>query len=135
MLFIILDFNIQKTSSYQHLSDWEKNALHELYIDYFFRRQDGLWHEKAMEKLPMLLSATDMLICGEDLGLVPDCVPGVMECFRNYSAQSSAFAKRRCSVLQSSKCRLYERSYGFFSRQFYIKTMVERKQRTYAELL
>ena len=72
-------FNIQKTSSYQHLSDWEKNALHELYIDYFFRRQDGLWHEKAMEKLPMLLSATDMLICGEDLGLVPDCVPGVMD--------------------------------------------------------
>ena len=32
-----------------------------------------------MEKLPMLLSATDMLICGEDLGLVPDCVPGVMD--------------------------------------------------------
>ena len=27
----------------------------------------------------MLLSATDMLICGEDLGLVPDCVPGVMD--------------------------------------------------------
>ena len=27
----------------------------------------------------MLLTATDMLICGEDLGLVPECVPGVMD--------------------------------------------------------
>ena len=31
-----------------------------------------------MEKLPPLKAATDMLVCGEDLGMVPDCVPGVM---------------------------------------------------------
>ena len=72
-------FNINKTISYQYLSDWEKKQLYDLYVDYFFRRQDGLWYQKAMEKLPMLLAATDMLICGEDLGLVPDCVPVVMD--------------------------------------------------------
>lgn len=72
-------FNINKTDSFKYLPDWEKNALYNLYIDYFFKRQDGLWYQKAMEKLPMLLSATDMLICGEDLGLVPDCVPVVMD--------------------------------------------------------
>ncbi len=72
-------FNIQKTSSYQNLSDWEKNAVNELYVDYFFKRQDGMWAEKAMEKLPVILNATDMLICGEDLGLVPDCVPDIMD--------------------------------------------------------
>jgi 4-alpha-glucanotransferase len=27
----------------------------------------------------MILNATDMLICGEDLGLVPDCVPQIMD--------------------------------------------------------
>ena len=72
-------FNITKTDSYKYLPDWEKKQLADLYVDYFFKRQDGLWYEKAMEKLPMLLGATDMLICGEDLGLVPDCVPVVMD--------------------------------------------------------
>lgn len=72
-------FNIHKTDSYKYLQDWEKKQLYDLYLDYFFKRQDGLWYQKAMEKLPMLLTATDMLICGEDLGLVPDCVPTVMD--------------------------------------------------------
>ncbi|MCX8532030.1 4-alpha-glucanotransferase [Chryseobacterium luquanense] len=72
-------FNVFKTESYQYLSDWEKRSIYELYQDYFFKRQDYLWKEKAMEKLPVILNATDMLICGEDLGLVPDCVPEVMD--------------------------------------------------------
>ena len=72
-------FNINKTKSYQYLPDWEKKAVYDLYVDYFFKRQDGLWYEKAMEKLPVILNATDMLICGEDLGLVPDSVPQVMD--------------------------------------------------------
>lgn len=72
-------FNIHKTDSYHYLSDWEKQALYELYADYFFKRQDGLWYQSAMEKLPAILNTTDMLICGEDLGMVPDCVPVVMD--------------------------------------------------------
>ena len=72
-------FNINKTDSYKYLADWEKQAVYDLYIDYFFKRQDGLWYQKAMEKLPVILNSTDMLICGEDLGLVPDCVPQVMD--------------------------------------------------------
>lgn len=72
-------FNVYKTESYKYLSDWEKKAIYDLYHDYFFKRQDHLWYEKAMEKLPVILNATKMLICGEDLGLVPDCVPVVMD--------------------------------------------------------
>lgn len=72
-------FNYAHTTSFQFLPDWEKSALHDLYNDYFFRRQDGLWYQKAMEKLPVILNATDMLICGEDLGLVPESVPVVMD--------------------------------------------------------
>ena len=51
----------------------------ELYIDYFFRRQDDFWKKEAMKKLPALKSSTNMLICGEDLGMVPHCVPDVMK--------------------------------------------------------
>ncbi|GAB0156126.1 4-alpha-glucanotransferase [Chryseobacterium sp. Alg-005] len=72
-------FNLYNTDSYQYLSDWEKKAIYDLYHDYFFRRQDRLWYEKAMEKLPVILNATEMLICGEDLGMVPACVPVVMD--------------------------------------------------------
>lgn len=72
-------FNVYRTDSYKYLSDWEKKSIYDLYHDYFFRRQDHLWYEKAMEKLPVLLNATKMLICGEDLGMVPDCVPVVMD--------------------------------------------------------
>lgn len=72
-------FNVYKTASYQYLSDWEKSSIYDLYNDYFFKRQDYLWKEKAMEKLPVILNATKMLICGEDLGMVPNCVPEVMD--------------------------------------------------------
>ncbi len=32
-----------------------------------------------MWKMPPLLEATDMLACAEDLGMIPDCVPAVMQ--------------------------------------------------------
>ncbi len=72
-------FNIHKTDSYQNLPDSEKQKVYDMYHDYFFKRQDELWYKSAMEKLPVILNATNMLICGEDLGLVPDCVPQVMD--------------------------------------------------------
>ena len=72
-------FNIHKTESYAYLPEWEQRELYALYLNYFFERQDGLWYESAMEKLPVILNSTEMLICGEDLGLVPDSVPVVMD--------------------------------------------------------
>jgi len=72
-------FGIEKTSSFQHLPEGVKAALKALYVDYFYRRQDDFWQREAMEKLPALKAATQMLICGEDLGMVPGCVPDVMK--------------------------------------------------------
>jgi 4-alpha-glucanotransferase len=71
-------FNMEATSSFQHLDHATQHALKELYVDYFFKRQDAAWEKEAMQKLPMLKLSTNMLICGEDLGLVPSCVPNVM---------------------------------------------------------
>jgi 4-alpha-glucanotransferase len=66
------------TKSFQNLDGNTQNQLTELSINYFFRRQDDFWYKQAMEKLPALKRSTNMLICGEDLGMVPDCVPDVM---------------------------------------------------------
>src|ERR1700744_5432046 len=70
--------NMEHTLSYQCLDDHSKYQLSRLYVNYFYERQDGLWEKKAMQKLPGLKRSTNMLVCGEDLGMVPHCVEDVM---------------------------------------------------------
>ncbi len=72
-------FNIDKTQAFLSRTHDQRDKLFALYIDYFFVRQETLWRASGLEKLPALQSATDMLICAEDLGLVPDCVPQVLD--------------------------------------------------------
>jgi 4-alpha-glucanotransferase len=69
---------MDNTSSFQNLEYHTQQQLKELYINYFYWRQDDFWKREAMKKLPALKRTTNMLICGEDLGMVPDCVPVVM---------------------------------------------------------
>jgi 4-alpha-glucanotransferase len=70
---------MENTLSYQNLDAHQRHQLRELYLDYFYRRQDDFWMREALQKLPALKRATDMLVCGEDLGMVPGCVPEVMK--------------------------------------------------------
>jgi 4-alpha-glucanotransferase len=72
-------FDMQKTSSFRNLAPETQAALNDLYVDYFYRRQEGFWRNEGLEKLPALKRVTHMLVCGEDLGMVPACVPGVMK--------------------------------------------------------
>ena len=72
-------FNIEGTSSFQYFDEKTKTVIRDLYNNYFFNRQENLWQKEAMQKLPMLKRATNMLIFGEDLGLVPSCLPPVMQ--------------------------------------------------------
>ncbi|KAE8125116.1 hypothetical protein FH972_019951 [Carpinus fangiana] len=72
-------FNIEDTSSFKDLDDHSKNVLKRLYYDYYFHRQESLWRQNALKTLPALLNSSDMLACGEDLGLIPSCVHPVMQ--------------------------------------------------------
>jgi len=72
-------FFMEKTASFRALDPRMQSRLRDLYVDYFFRRQDAFWMQQALQKLPALKRVTNMLICGEDLGLVPACVPDVMK--------------------------------------------------------
>ena len=71
--------SMQQTSSFKQLDECIQKQLSDLYINYFFTRQDAMWKKEAMKKLPALKRSTNMLICGEDLGMVPHCVPEVMK--------------------------------------------------------
>jgi 4-alpha-glucanotransferase len=70
--------SLHYTYSYQALDDYRKEVLNQIYTDYFYHRHDEFWRERAMKQLPALVNATNMLVCGEDLGMVPASVPGVM---------------------------------------------------------
>ena len=72
-------FAMEDTSSFKNLDPQTQAKLKDLYVDYFFRRQDDSWKLEALQKLPALKRVTNMLICGEDLGLVPPCVPELMK--------------------------------------------------------
>ncbi|MCQ2146269.1 MAG: 4-alpha-glucanotransferase [Bacteroidales bacterium] len=64
--------------AFRGLEGWQQNVYRELHEDFFYRRHNQFWKETAMQKLPALLSTTEMLTCGEDLGMIPACVPDVM---------------------------------------------------------
>ena len=70
---------VQSDYIYQRLTWEEQQAFNRLYNDYYYRRHNQFWYEQAMKKLPTLTRSTPMLVCGEDLGMVPDCVQWVMK--------------------------------------------------------
>ncbi|GAV89138.1 CBM_20 domain-containing protein/Glyco_hydro_77 domain-containing protein [Cephalotus follicularis] len=72
-------FNLEDTSSFKDLEDHSKDVFRRLYHDYYFNRQENLWRQNALKTLPVLLNSSDMLACGEDLGLIPSCVHPVMQ--------------------------------------------------------
>jgi len=71
---------MHKTISFQALeNDAWKNTLETLYYHYFNNLQDSLWRQCGLQRLPVMRDSTKMLVCGEDLGTVPQCVGGVLE--------------------------------------------------------
>jgi len=84
---------VQYQEAYQQLSEDQKFCFNRLYNDYFYRRNNQFWYQEAMKKLPRLTQATRMLCCAEDLGMVPDCVPWVMNELRILSLEIQSMPK------------------------------------------
>ena len=70
--------SMYQSHTFNELYDDQKRVLMGIYNDYFYKRHTEFWRQSAMRKLPTLIGATKMLVCGEDLGMVPACVPQVM---------------------------------------------------------
>jgi 4-alpha-glucanotransferase len=70
---------MEHTSSFNQLNPYVKDRLRSLYINYFYHRQEDLWAREAMHKLAPLKASTNMLVFGEDLGMIPQCVKAVMQ--------------------------------------------------------
>ena len=69
----------KETQLYASLPQWKQKKFDQIHEDFFWRRHNDFWKESAMRKLPALLRSMGMLCCGEDLGMIPSCVPEVMD--------------------------------------------------------
>ena len=78
---------------YEALYDSDKEKFNRIYNDYYYRRNNNFWYNEAMKKLPVLVQATRMLVCAEDLGMVPDCVAWVMNELRILSLELQQMPK------------------------------------------
>lgn len=83
----------QYTYTYRALNDYERWCFDRLYNDFYYHRHNDFWYGKAMWKLPPLIDATDMLTCAEDLGMIPDCVPAVMNALEILSLEIQRMPK------------------------------------------
>ena len=83
----------RSSQSYNCLDAYRRAAFDRLYDDFFYRRNNEFWKDKAMQKLPALLDSTGMLACGEDLGMIPATVPQVMSDLRILSLEIQRMPK------------------------------------------
>ena len=76
-----------KSYVYCELSDENKNAFDKLYYDFYFLRHNDFWKEIALKRLTPLIESTSMLVCGEDLGMIPASVHEVMNKLQIFSLE------------------------------------------------
>lgn len=86
--------SMHSTAGFRDLPEATRRLLDNIYIDYFYHRHTQFWKQQAMTKLPALISATNMLVCGEDLGMVPDSVPDVMNALEILSLEIQRMPKK-----------------------------------------
>ena len=85
--------SVQFDFIYESLYDSDKYLFNKIYNDYYYRRNNQFWYREAMNKLPKVVEATRMLVCAEDLGMVPDCVAWVMEELKILSLEIQSMPK------------------------------------------
>lgn len=67
------------TESFFNLDESVRHNLDQVYIDFFYKRHEDFWCSQAMKKVPGIIYSTGMLACGDDLGIIPGCVPGILK--------------------------------------------------------
>lgn len=71
-------WSFRNTRAFQSLNDWEKEKMEELSAK-TGGEAEKIWEQNALNLLSFMKNTTDMLVCAEDLGAVPDCVPSVLK--------------------------------------------------------
>lgn len=80
---------------FHSLSDEQKDAYMRIYNNFFYQRHNLYWGSQALKRLPAVLHDTRMLVCAEDLGMLPDCVQPVLDQLRILSLEIQSMPKQQ----------------------------------------
>lgn len=80
---------------FEALSNEDKDAFLRLYNNYFYQRHSIFWGQQALKRLPAILKDSRLLICGEDLGMLPDCVEPVLDQLRILTLEIQQMPKQQ----------------------------------------
>ena len=80
---------------FEALSAEDKDAFLRLYNNYFYQRHSFFWGQQALKRLPAMLRDCRMLICAEDLGMLPDCVEPVLDQLRILTLEIQQMPKQQ----------------------------------------
>ena len=80
---------------FEVLSAEEKDAFMRLYNNYFYQRHSFFWGQQALKRLPAIMKGSRMLVCAEDLGMLPDCVEPVLDQLRILTLEIQQMPKQQ----------------------------------------
>lgn len=83
------------SSAYQAFSNDEREAYMRIYNGYFYQRHSMYWGNIAMHRLQDVFGDSRMLLCAEDLGMLPDCVGPVLDANRMLTLEIQTMPKRK----------------------------------------
>ena len=87
--------NVLNEPIYEVLSPEDKDAFMRLYNNFFYQRHSFFWGQQAMKRLPAILKDSRMLVCAEDLGMLPDCVAPVLDQLRILTLEIQQMPKQQ----------------------------------------
>ncbi len=85
---------LSETERFRSLSSEDQATLNSLYENFFFVRHNDFWKESAERNLGAMLAKCRMLVCGEDLGMIPASVPIVMQRLQILSLEQQRMPKQ-----------------------------------------
>ena len=68
----------KQEEAYKQMDESSRHAFDHMYHEFFYCRHNQFWYVEAMKKLPALTRSTQMIACGEDLGMIPECMSWVI---------------------------------------------------------
>ena len=64
---------------FEVLNSEERDAFLRLYNNYFYERHNFFWGQQGQKRLEAVMGDSRMLLCAEDLGMLPDCVEPILD--------------------------------------------------------
>lgn len=84
----------ERSEGFSQLDTEEQGHVLRLRDDYYYHRNESLWRNTALERLTKVMSASEMLICAEDLGMLPSSIQEVLSSLELFTLEVIRMPKK-----------------------------------------